>query len=195
MPPRSSTMPTESGLSLMSLSWLAELEGALRLRRRAYVAVPLPCSSSALNAVRVFPKQSHYVIRDVEMLLDKVRPPLVSFIVSSSLSDQVRMASSTSSASSSGPSSSDPPPWVEECRPCNSEEGQSKPLSSSLGIMTRVNVRAFKALEIMKSCHDFDLTMSIESLVVIWERYSISSEYAFMLHCPGIAHTIYTRVV
>ncbi|RZR80551.1 hypothetical protein BHM03_00006598 [Ensete ventricosum] len=95
----------------------------------------------------------------------------------SSLSDQVGMASSVS-FTSSGPSSSIPLPQAEERRPCNPEEGQSKPPSSSSGIMTRTDVRAFKALEIMTLCHDFNSTVSVESLVAVQKCYSIPNEYA-----------------
>ncbi|RZS04855.1 hypothetical protein BHM03_00035268 [Ensete ventricosum] len=51
--------------------------------------------------------------------------------------------------------------------------------------MIPTDLRAFKALEIMKSCHDFDSTVSVESLVVIQERYSILSEYALQAPLPG----------
>ncbi|RZS26915.1 hypothetical protein BHM03_00060335 [Ensete ventricosum] len=43
--------------------------------------------------------------------------------------------------------------------------------------MTRANVKALQALEIMKSCHDFDSTISLKSLATIWKRYSIPNEY------------------
>ncbi|RWW74542.1 hypothetical protein BHE74_00017516 [Ensete ventricosum] len=87
------------------------------------------------------------------------------------------MASSVS-FTSSGPSSSIPLPQAEERRPCNPEEGQSKPPSSSSAIMTRTDVRAFKALEIMTLCHDFNSTVSVESLVAVQKCYSIPNEYA-----------------
>ncbi|RRT58750.1 hypothetical protein B296_00006737 [Ensete ventricosum] len=55
--------------------------------------------------------------------------------------------------------------------------------------MTLANVRAFKALEIMKSCHDFNSSMSIESLAVIRDYYSISSEY--VLYAPLLGQRPY----
>ncbi|RRT74369.1 hypothetical protein B296_00026963 [Ensete ventricosum] len=95
------------------------------------------------------------------------------------------MGSSTSSASSSSSSSSIPTPQAKGGRPCGSEVGQLESSSSSSGVMIPTDLRAFKALEIMKSCHDFDSTVSVESLVVIQERYSILSEYALQAPLPG----------
>ncbi|RZS28349.1 hypothetical protein BHM03_00061932 [Ensete ventricosum] len=43
--------------------------------------------------------------------------------------------------------------------------------------MTRANVKALQALKVMKSYHDFDSTMSLESLAAIQKRYSIPNEY------------------
>ncbi|RZS19380.1 hypothetical protein BHM03_00051768 [Ensete ventricosum] len=60
---------------------------------------------------------------------------------------------------------------------------QSGPLSSSSGVMTRADVKALQALEVMKSCHDFDSIVSLESLATIRKRYSIPDEY--ILHVPG----------
>ncbi|RWW86747.1 hypothetical protein BHE74_00004471, partial [Ensete ventricosum] len=82
-------------------------------------------------------------------------------------------------------SSSVPPPWAESGRPYGSEAGQPESSSSSSSVMTPMDVRAFKTLEIMKSCHDFDSTMSVESLVAIRERYSIPSKYALHAPLPG----------
>ncbi|RZS00986.1 hypothetical protein BHM03_00030785, partial [Ensete ventricosum] len=44
-------------------------------------------------------------------------------------------------------------------------------------------IKAFQALEVMKSCHDFDSTFSVESLVMVRKHYSIPDEYA--LHAPS----------
>ncbi|RWW40246.1 hypothetical protein BHE74_00054361 [Ensete ventricosum] len=48
--------------------------------------------------------------------------------------------------------------------------------SSSLGALTPMDARAIKALEVMKSCHDRDLVLSVELLMVVKEHYSISNE-------------------
>ncbi|RWW78336.1 hypothetical protein BHE74_00013485 [Ensete ventricosum] len=47
-------------------------------------------------------------------------------------------------------------------------------------------VLALQALEVMKSCDDFDSTMSLESLATIRWRYSIPSEYVLpaLGQCP-----------
>ncbi|RWW52271.1 hypothetical protein BHE74_00041317 [Ensete ventricosum] len=108
--------------------------------------------------------------------------PKVAHLQSSLVSNQVRMTSSIFYVSSSGPSSSVSPPPVEESRPCGFEDGEPKPSSSSSGIMTRTDVRAFKALKIMKSRHDFDSTVSFKSLEAIQKHYSILSESAW--HAP-----------
>ncbi|RWV83768.1 hypothetical protein GW17_00054586 [Ensete ventricosum] len=50
--------------------------------------------------------------------------------------------------------------------------------------MTRADVKVLQALEIMKSCHDFDSTINIKSLATIWKHYSIPNEY--VLHAPGL---------
>ncbi|RZR97184.1 hypothetical protein BHM03_00026307 [Ensete ventricosum] len=47
---------------------------------------------------------------------------------------------------------------AEECQHSGSSRGQSNPLSLSSGVMTRADVKALQALEVMKSCHDFDPT-------------------------------------
>ncbi|RRT52625.1 hypothetical protein B296_00020393 [Ensete ventricosum] len=52
-----------------------------------------------------------------------------------------------------------------------------------------MGVRAFKALEIMKSCHNFDSTVSVESLATIQKRYNISNEYT--LHAPLLGQCSY----
>ncbi|RZS19784.1 hypothetical protein BHM03_00052220, partial [Ensete ventricosum] len=45
------------------------------------------------------------------------------------------------------------------------------------------DVKALQALEVMKSCHDFDSTMSLESLAMVRKRFNIPNEY--VLHAPG----------
>ncbi|RZS13363.1 hypothetical protein BHM03_00044933 [Ensete ventricosum] len=115
--------------------------------------------------------------------------PKVAHLQSSRLSSQVRMTSSISYVSSSGPSSSVPPPQVEENRPCGFKDGESKPSSSSSGIMTRRDMRAFKALKITKSYHDFDSTVSFKSLETIQKHNSILSESAW--HAPLLGQRPY----
>ncbi|RZS27976.1 hypothetical protein BHM03_00061523, partial [Ensete ventricosum] len=83
------------------------------------------------------------------------------------------------------PSSLVPLPRVEEHRPSSFSGDQSGPLSSSLGVMTWVDVKALQALDVVKLCHDFDSTMSLESLVLIPKRYSISDEYILQSPGPG----------
>ncbi|RZS21960.1 hypothetical protein BHM03_00054675 [Ensete ventricosum] len=92
-----------------------------------------------------------------------------------SLLDQVGMASSLSFTSSS---SSVPSLWVEGCHPCGPVGGQSEPSSLSSSILTRSDAKAIKAVEIMKSCHDFNSTLSVELLALIQKLYSISDKYA-----------------
>ncbi|RWV96184.1 hypothetical protein GW17_00041129 [Ensete ventricosum] len=52
-----------------------------------------------------------------------------------------------------------------------------------------MDVRALKALEVMKSYHDCDLTLSAELLSVIREHYSIPSEY--ILHASALGQCPY----
>ncbi|RZR89690.1 hypothetical protein BHM03_00017454 [Ensete ventricosum] len=59
--------------------------------------------------------------------------------------------------------------------------------SSSSGALTSMDVRALKALEVMKSCHDWIL--SVELLSVVREHYSIPSEY--VLHAPALGQQPY----
>ncbi|RWW61950.1 hypothetical protein BHE74_00030958 [Ensete ventricosum] len=102
----------------------------------------------------------------------------------SSFPDQVGMASSISFTTSefTSRSSSDPSSQAEGCRPSNRVGSRLEALSSSSVILTRSDVKAIKAVEVMKSCHDFDSTISTESLVLIRRRFSIPDEYA--LHAP-----------
>ncbi|RRT66785.1 hypothetical protein B296_00019512 [Ensete ventricosum] len=60
---------------------------------------------------------------------------------------------------------------------------QSGPGSSSLGVMTGMDIKALQALEAMKSHHDFDSTVSLESLGSIQKRFSVPNEY--VLHALG----------
>ncbi|RZR90020.1 hypothetical protein BHM03_00017840 [Ensete ventricosum] len=107
------------------------------------------------------------------------------------LSNQVGMASSsttygfTSSPSSSSVSS----PQVGSHRFSGIKSGWSEPCSSSSGVMTRADIKAFQTLEVMKSCHDFDSILIVESLVRIRKRYSILDEYA--LHAPSLGQCPY----
>ncbi|RZR71711.1 hypothetical protein BHM03_00006749 [Ensete ventricosum] len=71
----------------------------------------------------------------------------------------VSSPSFTTSGISSHFSSLVPPPWAEECRPSCSSGDQSEPPSLSSGVMTRADVKALQALEVMKSSHDFDSTV------------------------------------
>ncbi|RZR91064.1 hypothetical protein BHM03_00019104 [Ensete ventricosum] len=48
--------------------------------------------------------------------------------------------------------------------------------------MTGADAKALQALEVMKSHHDFDSTVCLESLGSVQKRFSISSEY--VLHAP-----------
>ncbi|RWW70935.1 hypothetical protein BHE74_00021361 [Ensete ventricosum] len=59
--------------------------------------------------------------------------------------------------------------------------------SSSSGALTSMDVRALKALEVMKSCHDWIL--SVELLSAVREHYSILSEY--VLHAPALGQQPY----
>ncbi|RRT84222.1 hypothetical protein B296_00000137 [Ensete ventricosum] len=68
------------------------------------------------------------------------------------------------SSFSSVPSSLVAPLREEECRPSGSLGDQSSPQSLSSGIMTGADVKALQALEVMKSYHDFDSTVNLESL-------------------------------
>ncbi|RRT68168.1 hypothetical protein B296_00029338 [Ensete ventricosum] len=88
----------------------------------------------------------------------------------------------TISGFTSSSSSSVPPPRVESCHPSGPAGDRSEPSSSSSGILTRSDIKAIRAMEIMKSHHDFDSTLSVESLVLIRKRFSILDEYA--LHAP-----------
>ncbi|RWV90095.1 hypothetical protein GW17_00047727 [Ensete ventricosum] len=95
-------------------------------------------------------------------------------------------SSSTNSGFSFAPSSSSvSPPRAESHRSSDTESGWFEPCSSSSSIMTQANIKAFRALEVMMSCHDFDSILTFESLVRIRKRYSIPDEYALHALSPG----------
>ncbi|RWW14057.1 hypothetical protein GW17_00022206 [Ensete ventricosum] len=81
------------------------------------------------------------------------------------------------------------PPRARDRRNSGSESGQSEPCSSSSGVMTRIDIKAFLALEVMKSCYGFDSTLTVESLVMIQKRYSIPDEYG--LHASFLGQRTY----
>ncbi|RZR87401.1 hypothetical protein BHM03_00014808 [Ensete ventricosum] len=81
------------------------------------------------------------------------------------------------------------PPRAGDRRNSGSESGQSEPCSSSSGVMTRIDIKAFLALEVMKSCYGFDSTLTVESLVMIQKRYSIPDEYG--LHASFLGQRTY----
>ncbi|RWW58863.1 hypothetical protein BHE74_00034220 [Ensete ventricosum] len=98
--------------------------------------------------------------------------------------DQAGMVSSPSfsvSSFSSTRSSLVRPPR-EEYRPSDSLGDQSGPQSSSSGVMVGADA---KALQAMKSHHDFDSTVSLESLASIRKRFSILNEYVLHTLGPG----------
>ncbi|RWW52518.1 hypothetical protein BHE74_00041053 [Ensete ventricosum] len=101
------------------------------------------------------------------------------------LTDQVGMASTLSFlvfSFSSSRSFPVPPPREERHRSNDSSESPSVPESSSLGVMTGAEVKVLQALEVMKSLHDFDSNICLESLGSVRKRFSISNEY--VLHAP-----------
>ncbi|RWW73684.1 hypothetical protein BHE74_00018423 [Ensete ventricosum] len=81
------------------------------------------------------------------------------------------------------------PPRAGDRRNSGSESGQSEPCSSSSGVMTRIDIKAFLALEVMKSCYGFDSTLTVESLFMIQKRYSIPDEYG--LHASFLGQRTY----
>ncbi|RWV77483.1 hypothetical protein GW17_00061675 [Ensete ventricosum] len=172
-----------------------------RLRFRAYMATLLPYYVPHLMWFACFPAEVIVSLREVETSLGEVRVPLISSIalvsrllglpsnpswLSFSL-DQVGMVSLifTSSASPSSSSMVSIPP-TEEVRSSGSVATQPK-ASSSSGALTLMDVRALKALEVMKSCHDWIL--SVELLSAVQEHYSIPSEY--VLHAPALGQQPY----
>ncbi|RRT84940.1 hypothetical protein B296_00012679 [Ensete ventricosum] len=101
------------------------------------------------------------------------------------------MASSPSTISgfTSAPSSSSVPlPQVGGHRSSGSKSGRFKPCSSSLGIMTQTDIKALKASEVKKSCHDFDSTLTVEYVVMVRKHNNILDEYALhassSVQCP-----------
>ncbi|RRT76736.1 hypothetical protein B296_00008291 [Ensete ventricosum] len=55
--------------------------------------------------------------------------------------------------------------------------------SSSRGMSPR-DVKAYRALEVMKSCHSFDSVVTEELLGLVWERYSITNDYELYVPQP-----------
>ncbi|RZR77338.1 hypothetical protein BHM03_00002379 [Ensete ventricosum] len=102
--------------------------------------------------------------------------------------DQVGMVSTHSfsvSSFSSPLSSPVPPPREERCRSNDSLGNQSGPESSSSSVMTEADAKALQALEAMKSHHDFDSTVCLESLGSVRKRFSIPSEYVLQASRSG----------
>ncbi|RZS12659.1 hypothetical protein BHM03_00044149 [Ensete ventricosum] len=82
--------------------------------------------------------------------------------------------------------SSPVPPSREERRRSNDSSGnQSVPESSSSSVMTRDEAKVLQALEVMKSLHDFDSTICLESLRSVRKRFSIPNEYVLHAHRSG----------
>ncbi|RWW24329.1 hypothetical protein BHE74_00025702 [Ensete ventricosum] len=73
----------------------------------------------------------------------------------------VRMSSSSSSASSLSP-------LVVES---SSSSLEVEAVSSSSGGMSPVDIKAYRALEVMRSCHDFDSIVTEEPLALVLDRY------------------------
>ncbi|RRT39770.1 hypothetical protein B296_00052275 [Ensete ventricosum] len=71
------------------------------------------------------------------------------------------------------------PPGSGETSRCYLEVGSS---GASSGPSSPVDARVLRDLEVMKSDHDLDTTVTEGSLAVIRERYSIPIEYE--LHIP-----------
>ncbi|RRT76473.1 hypothetical protein B296_00006356 [Ensete ventricosum] len=102
--------------------------------------------------------------------------------------DQVGMVSTNSfsvSSFSSPLSSHVPPPREERCRSNDSLGNQSGPESSSSSVMTEADAKALQALEALKSHHDFDSTVCLESLGSVRKRFSIPSEYVLQASRSG----------
>ncbi|RRT57079.1 hypothetical protein B296_00027581 [Ensete ventricosum] len=66
---------------------------------------------------------------------------------------------------------------------------QSGPESLSSGMMIGMDIKALQALEAMKSHHNFNSTISLESLGSIQKRFSISTKY--VLHASGLGQQSY----
>ncbi|RRT78693.1 hypothetical protein B296_00011607 [Ensete ventricosum] len=101
------------------------------------------------------------------------------------LTDQVGMASTPSfsvSSFSSSLSSHVPPSREKRRRSIDFSGNQSVPESSSSGVMTGAEAKVLQALEVIKSLHDLDSTICLESLGSVRRRFSIPDEY--VLHAP-----------
>ncbi|RRT52373.1 hypothetical protein B296_00027477 [Ensete ventricosum] len=108
------------------------------------------------------------------------------------LTDQVGIASTPSfSVSSFSSSLSSPiPPSREERRRSNDSSGnQSVPESSSSGVMTGAEAKVLQASEIMKSLHDFDSTICLESLGLVRSILAFRTSMPFMHIGRGSNHT------
>ncbi|RWW05408.1 hypothetical protein GW17_00031318 [Ensete ventricosum] len=134
-----------------------------------------------------FPSEVIAPLRKVETSLGEVRPPLISFIA---LVVRGHFYISCLSLLALIPPFLDH--RTEESCPSGSEIGRSDPSSSSSGIMTLTDVRAFKALEIMKLCHDFDSTGSDRAMTGRgWPKSSFSG-YVIYPCSIGFQCLIYT---
>ncbi|RWW81618.1 hypothetical protein BHE74_00009962 [Ensete ventricosum] len=51
--------------------------------------------------------------------------------------------------------------------------------------MSPRDVKAYRALKVMKSCHSFDSVVAEELLGLVWERYSITNDYELYVPQPG----------
>ncbi|RWV81727.1 hypothetical protein GW17_00056831 [Ensete ventricosum] len=163
--------------------FLGEIISQPREDKTSLVAARLPLISLSVKGVR-----GHFYFQGLSSCSSGLlvsRSPKIARL-QSCLSDQDGMTSSSSTTSgfTSAPSSlSIPSPRAGGRRSSGTKSGWSEPCSSSLGVITRTYIKAFQALEVMKSCHDFDSTLTVESLIRVWNRYSIPDEYA--LHAPS----------
>ncbi|RRT32034.1 hypothetical protein B296_00054265 [Ensete ventricosum] len=74
------------------------------------------------------------------------------------------------------------PPGAGETSRCDPEVGSS---GASSGLPSPVDARVLRDLEVMKSDHDLDTTVTEASLAAIRERYSIPVEYGLHVPQPG----------
>ncbi|RZS09538.1 hypothetical protein BHM03_00040628 [Ensete ventricosum] len=68
-------------------------------------------------------------------------------------------------------------------------------VSSSSGGMSPGDMKAFRALEIIRSCHSSDLVMIEELLRLVRWRYSIASDYENLKGIPRVPTTNVTRAI
>ncbi|RWV95903.1 hypothetical protein GW17_00041427 [Ensete ventricosum] len=102
----------------------------------------------------------------------------------------VSLISSFCISSSSSPSVVSLPPAKED-RSNGSSIGQSE-LSSSSSTLTPTDVKALRALEVMKLCHEFDSVLSVELLLAVRDHYRIPHEY--VLYAPTPRQHPYDRI-